>query len=78
MFDLTGNLLSGWGDELDGPIGWGLQGVGAGVSFTGDLVGGALEVAGYAVDGASDGVGDVIDGVGNAARDAWDGVSSWF
>jgi hypothetical protein len=84
-----GETLSDWGEEIGGPLGWPLQGLGAVFSFTGQVfsgaVGGLGQLVGYASDGVgdviddvADGAGDVIDDIGSAAEDAWDTVSGWF
>lgn len=72
-----GDTLVDFG-EGGGPIGWGIQGLGYTLGFTGDAAGVLVEGAGEIVGAVSDGVGEVIDGIGNAAEDAWDEVTSWF
>jgi hypothetical protein len=76
--DALGDTLSNWGDQVGGPLGWGLQGLSGIVSYTGDMAGAILEGAGQVANAVSDGVGDVADAVGDAAEDAWDEVSSWW
>ena len=73
-----GETLSDWGEEIGGPLGWPLQGLGAVFSFSGQVVSGVVGSLGQLVGYASDGVGDVIDDIGSAAEDAWDTVSGWF
>ena len=73
-----GDTLSNWGEEIGGPLGWPLQGLGAVFSFSGQVVSGVVGSLGQLVGYASDGVGDVIDDIGSAAEDAWDTVSGWF
>jgi len=78
LLDDIGETLSNWGEEIGGPLGWPLEGLGAVSSFTGQVFSGVVGGLGQVVGYASDGVGEVIDAIGNAAEDAWDEVSSWF
>ena len=73
----VGDTLVDFG-EGGGPIGWGIQGLGYTLGFTGDAAGVLVEGAGQVVGAVADGVGEVIDDIGSAAGDAWDEVSSWF
>jgi hypothetical protein len=73
-----GETLSSWGEEIGGPLGWTLEGLGAVSSFTGEVFNGVVGGLGQVVGYASDGVGEVIDSVADAAEDAWDEISSWF
>src|SRR5215217_7835740 len=59
----VGDGLVGWGEDVVGPVGYGLQGVGYTVGFASDAVGLALEGAGEIVGAAADGVGEVVDAV---------------
>src|SRR5829696_4975236 len=59
----VGDGLVGWGEDVVGPVGYGLQGVGYTVGFASDAVGVFLEEAGEIVGAAADGVGEVVDAV---------------
>lgn len=86
----VGDTLSDWGEEIGGPLGYGLKGLGGIFSFTGTVAGGLLESAGHFVNDLSDGVGEFIDftgeaagewadDVGEAAEDVWDGITGgWW
>jgi hypothetical protein len=67
-----------WYGEDGGPIGWGIQGVGYALGFTGDAAGAVIGGVGEAVGAVADGVGEAIDAVGDAAGSVYDEVSSWF
>jgi hypothetical protein len=84
-----GNNLVGWGEDIGGPLGWPLEGVGYTVSAVGDVadygVKGVGQVLDSAVDSIANTVGDAVNLVGNAAGavgDALGGViddiGSWF
>jgi hypothetical protein len=73
-----GETLSNWGEEIGGPLGWPLQGLGAVFSFAGHATGAVVGGLGQVVGHVSDGVGEVIDDIGDAAEDAWDEITSWF
>src|SRR5215208_3643808 len=59
----VGDGLVGWGEDVVGPVGYGLQGVGYTVGFASDAAGVFLEGAGEIVGAAADGVGEVVDAV---------------
>jgi hypothetical protein len=73
----VGDTLVEFGKD-GGPIGWGIQGLGYTLGFTGDALGVLVGGAGEIVGAATDVVGAVVDGIGDAAEDVWDEISSWF
>lgn len=83
----VGDTLSDWGEELGGPLGYGLKGLGGIFGFTGTVGGGLLESAGHGLGDLSDALGGFLDDftddlgeaagewaddVGDAAEDTWD------
>jgi hypothetical protein len=73
----VGDTLVEFGKD-GGPIGWGIQGLGYTLGFTGDALGVLAGGAGEIVGAATDVVGAAVDVIGDAAKDAWDEISSWF
>jgi hypothetical protein len=66
----VGDALVDFGED-GGPIGWGIQGIGYTIDFTGQTLGVLTEGLGEILDSVSDTVSEAID-------DAWDEISSWF
>jgi hypothetical protein len=59
----VGDALVGYGEDVGGPLGYGIQGLGYTVSFAGEVGGLALEGAGEIVGAVSDGVEVAVDTV---------------
>ena len=88
-FDMIGEGLNELGEEIGGPLGYGLQAVGGLVGFagefasgffctTGDAISGLSENLSNLVDGAADVTGDVVDAVGDAAEAVGEAVADFF
>jgi uncharacterized membrane protein len=75
--DYLGDTLADFG-EGGGPIGWGIQGLGYTIGFSGDAAGAIMEGAGQVANAVADGAGDVVDAIGGAAQGAVDEIGSWF
>jgi hypothetical protein len=60
---LVGDTLVGYGEDVGGPLGWPIQGLGYTISTVADTAGVFLQGAGQVVGAVNDGAGAVVDAV---------------